>query len=99
MHAMLRAEMVGGSLVVDMPRSGRGVDGHAADGIGCHGNLFLREIFEDRALGAVVAVAMPRKVLERADHGVELRDLLPELLEMLSGYALHGGARARFVLP
>src|SRR5688500_7387552 len=61
--------------------------------------VFAREIFEDRAIGSMVAVAVSREIDERLAHGLHLGDLGVELRDVLRGQPLHVRARAPAVAP
>src|SRR4051812_2447596 len=57
------------------------------------------QVVEDRALRPRIAMAVVREMLERVDHGLQLRDLSLQLIDMAPGDLLHRGARARLALP
>jgi hypothetical protein len=53
-----------------------------------------REVFEDRAVGALVAMAFGHEVSERLAHGAEFLDFAVDLRDVLSGDAFHLGRGA-----
>src|SRR5688572_651728 len=60
---------------------------------------FMGKILEDRAVGPAVAVAVPRKLLERAAHGLEFLLLALELAGARPRQRLYISARPAPVLP
>src|SRR5688572_23195771 len=53
-----------------------------------------RQVIQDWTVGAVIAVAISREVLERLHHRLELCDLYAQVGDVLSGDLLHRGAGA-----
>ena len=58
-----------------------------------------REVLEDRAIRALIAVAGAGKLFQRALHGLKRRDLALQLRDMVLGQPLDVGAGARAVPP
>ena len=58
-----------------------------------------RQVFQDRAIRALVAVAVVRQVLQRRDHGLHLRDLALQVVHVAGRNLFHCGTASRFVLP